>query len=362
LKILQFIETGGPGGAEKVVSLLCKQLKEEGHQVFAGTLREGWLTQELDKLEIKRLKFNTSKIFDLKLILHLIRFCKKEKIEVIHSHLLDSNFYCAIAALILKIPLIATEHGDIHHLKKKKFTSLKVKVVSILAKYISAVSEFSRNALILKGASDKKVVVIRNPISIYQKIETSREFLNLPINESDWLWAHVANLRPVKDQVTLLKGFHKSKELSKIPQKLLLIGDGDLLLELKQIVVDLNIQDDVFFLGFRDDVKKILSVCNGFILSSISEAMPMSISEAILADLIVISSSVGGIPEIILDNKTGFLFEAKNEQELAIKISKTLTFNKEELETIKSSAKNNLLANYSLEKITKEFLKYYKEN
>ena len=360
MKILQFIETGGPGGAEKVVSLLSNELKDQGHEVIVATLREGWLTQEIDRLNISRTKFDSKSSFDFGLIFKIVELCRREKIEVIHSHLLDSNFYCSLASLISGIPLIATEHGDIHHLSKKKFAKLKVRTISILARHFTAVSNYTRTAIIASGGSSKKVKLVRNPI-ILSNASEELTALDPKIKDGDWIWAHVANFRPVKDQRTLLEGFSKALKSSTKGQKLLLMGDGQLKGELIEICQDLEITDDVIFLGFRKDVENILAACDGFILSSLSEAMPISLLEAMYSKLVVVCTKVGGIPEIVEDQVNGYLFEPKNSDYLAKILVKILSQEKSLNTTITENAKEKVSKEFNIKKITSEFLDLYKK-
>ncbi len=364
MKILQFIETGGPGGAEQVVLKLSTELIKQGDEVLVCTLREGWLTDELDRAGIRRTKIESNSGADLKLIFQIAEICRREKIDVIHSHLMDSNFYCALSRLISRTRLICTEHGDIHHSQKKKFVSLKTKVTSLLASKVTAVSQFTKNELVKFGMNSSKVSVVRNPIEI-NRDSTDSSSIALSdvsedlISEETWVWVHVGNLRPVKDQSTLIKGFAESLKLSTTPQKLIIVGDGELKEELVELTKSLNINDNVIFLGFRNDVKDILQLCNGFILTSKSEAMPISILEAMRANLVIISSNVGGIPEIIKDNETGFIFESQDHKDLAKKIA-AIAGNYAAAKKITDQAKNNVLINCETSNITKIFKKLYK--
>ena len=121
-KILLFIESGGPGGAERVVLELAKGLIKAGNQVEIAGFRTGWFTERLKELKIKHTKLDNS-VNKISLILNLKKLFKNY--DVVHSHLLDSNFYCSIAAKLVGVKHIATEHGDVHHSNKKKLLKLK---------------------------------------------------------------------------------------------------------------------------------------------------------------------------------------------------------------------------------------------
>ncbi|HMO17857.1 MAG TPA: glycosyltransferase [Oligoflexia bacterium] len=323
MKVLLFIETGGPGGAERVILTLAVSLREAGVDVMVATLREGWLTDSIDRAEINRAVLPSSGKFDL--LLGLIRLIRKEKIDLVHSHLLDSNFYSAMACFFTGVPQISTEHGDVHHLEKKSFAGLKIKLISILSRKILSVSSFTRDALIEAGARPEKCVVFPNPLLFPDELEKAPDLKikrseKLPERFSDdsiWLWIHVANMRKVKDQATLLHGYAGAKSRSTIPQGLIIIGDGDEMPNLVNLAETLDIKDEVLFLGFRDDTIDLLKLCDGFILSSLSEAMPMALLEASSAGLLLVTTNVGGISELIEDKVTGYLFGAGNKSELS---------------------------------------------
>ncbi len=355
LKVLQLIETGGPGGAEKVVIDLSSELIKKGVEVQVATLREGYLTEELDRRGIKRhlLESKAGKL-DFTLIKSIRNVLKSEKINVLHSHLLDSNLYSSIAGRLNGIPVICSEHGDIHHTIKKSFLLTKLKLISLLAHRILPVSLYTYDSLLLSGVSPKKMEILSNPIDLTpcdpvlharDRIDIRAE-LEIPIDA--FLWAHVANIRPVKDQVTLIKGFLDSTNISSLDQFLVIVGDGEGRKHLEKEVNKHEQGHRIKFLGHRQDVPNILNASDGFILSSLSEAMPMSILEAIKAKLLVISSYVGGVPEIIREGETGFLFEPGSKDDLAEKIVLALTVG-----TLKAEMTSNAYHNLKLHADTK---------
>lgn len=367
LKVLQFIETGGPGGAERVLIDISTELKAKGVEVQVATLREGYLTAELDKRGIKRHLLNTGTgKLDITLIRSLVSLIKTEKIDVIHSHLLDSNFYASIAAFLTKVPVVCSEHGDIHHTTQKSFLRIKLKVISLLARKIFPVSLYTYDALLLGGINTRKMEILSNPINLSptDPVIHARDRLDireeLEISNDSFIWAHVANIRPVKDQFTLVKGFLESTDISSVDQHLIIIGDGPGKGNLQKEAGKHENGHRVKFLGHRNDVGRILNASDGFILSSLSEAMPMSILEAIKAKLLVIATYVGGIPEIIREGETGFLFEPGSKDDLAEKIILALTVGNLKQEMIES-AYNNLRAHADIKVVTERLIKTYSD-
>ena len=345
LSILLFIESGGPGGAERVVLELAQGLRDANCNVELAGLRTGWFTEKAKELNFIHHLIKNSSSFQLPF--QISALIKKQGYNILHSHLVDSNFYCSLASRISATAHIATEHGDVHHIKKKKFLKTKIRLAEICGTHFCAVSNFTKNKILELGVSSKNVSVIGNPFTEL-KINHTRQDVraSLGIDNNQWLWIQVANLRPVKDQACLLKALAKSK----IDHKLLIVGDGPLDSELKQLAQELKITSKVFFLGHRQDIGDLLNACDGFVLSSISEAMPMSLLEAGSLGLVLAGSNVGGIPEVIKNHD--FLFPSGDHLMLAKILDQHLRRD--------PAIKNFISQNFSRKKVVENYLELYK--
>jgi glycosyltransferase involved in cell wall biosynthesis len=325
-----FIETGGPGGAERVVLELAKASRTIDVEPIVLTCREGWLTENLDAEKIERVRISSERSLDFGLPFRIAKEIKSYHADILHSHLLDSNFYGAFAAKIAGVPHLATEHGDVHHVQKKKYIHLKMRMLALCRSRFSAVSRFTADALEKLGIASERITVVSNPISLPDETNVDvrrklRAELGV-IGESDehWLWIHVANFRPVKDQRTLIRGFARSREMTSLPQTLAIIGDGTLREELEREAAESVERENIHFLGFRENVSDWLCAGDGFILSSKSEALPMAVLEAGWSGLYLISSEVGGVPEILGSGRGG-LFSPERPENLAQQIVTALT-------------------------------------
>ncbi len=365
MNILQFIESGGPGGAEQIVLRLACGLSARGHKVTVVTLRTGWLTEQLREAGISHVHLESGRACDFTLPFRLARLVQQSRADVLHSHLLDSNFYAAMAARVAGVPHLATEHGDIHHPNRKRFLRLKVKLPSYLGSHFSAVSQFSKDTLIAMGVPTARVKQIYNPISLPRTLPNAeREGIrtDFGVGADEWVWIHLANLRPVKDQETLLRGFHQAvvqaRELNLSPHYLWIVGDGAQRDKLETLVRELGIVDQLRFLGFRRDVSLLLQASDGFVLSSLSEAMPVSLLEAMASGLPVISTRVGGVPEVVKPEETGLLIAPRQPSELASAMLKLLS-NRELRVALGASAKQLVAELFRPERILAEFEQHY---
>jgi len=356
-KILYFIETGGAGGAERVVLDLARGMSGRGHEVAVCTLRTGWLTERLGSHGVEHIHLQSNGS-DPGLPIRLGQLLHENGVTVLHSHLLDSNFYGAIAARLAGTRHVATEHGDVHHLQPKRFLRTKLKIAQWSGASFTAVSRYTAEQMVRLGVRRDKITIVGNPLPSGEPSAASPIRRELGIGEPEWVWVHVANMRKVKDQATLLRGFAGALRHSSAQQRLLLAGEGPERDELATLCETLGIKNSVHFLGHREDVPALLRAADGFILSSVSEALPMSLLEAAQAGLVLVTSDVGGLPEIVRPDETGYLFRAGDHCALAKTLASILE-NTSGAEMLGLRGQKEALAKFSLPKILDAYSRLY---
>lgn len=167
----------------------------------------------------------------------------------------------------------------------------------------------------------------------------------------------VMRLKAPKDPFTLLKA---AKLLVDVEFKLKIVGDGELKDRLINYLIKNKLEDKVELLGYRTDIPDLLSNSDVFVLSSWSEGLPRSIIEAMLSELPVVSSAVGGIPEIVLDGETGFLFPAGDAMTLARKI-KILLFDKDLRDRLGKKGRERAIDIFNLDKYVSSYESIFNE-
>ena len=362
-RVMLFIESGGVGGAEKVVISLAKLYRASGVAPYIVTCRKGWLSETAEKEGIRYQQIESNIPFDFKLVYRLLKFIRRNRIQMLHTHPVDSGVYGALAARIAGIPHLATEHGEVHHLKPKKGIKIKFGLMQILGSRFSAVSEFTRNALHKCGVSDARTRVIANPVFVDERIsqlelrkkirEQTRAVL-VDHNPDVWIWLQIANLRAVKDQDNLLRAFAKLQALPSAPSLLIVVGDGPERENLFALSKELGISEKVKFMGFQQDVIPFVTAADGYVLSSISEAMPISLLEAAAAGLPLVGTRVGGVPEVI-NEKIGFLCPPKDSNALANAMFMAMNQKRQDNQVCSS-----LPATFSSEKVSERFLSLFR--
>ena len=176
---------------------------------------------------------------------------------------------------------------------------------------------------------------------------TKNEIRNkLGFNGNHFICATVARLTPVKNHDIIIDSALFLKEYEKM-FRFLFIGDGELNRQLKNRVKTLGLNSMFTFLGHRKDVYEILHGCDCFVLCSKNEGMGRAFIEAQAAGLPVIGSFVCGIPEVVIEGRTGYLVDPNNAKALAEKI--VLLYNKkDELNEISNACCNWVNPRFSI--------------
>jgi glycosyltransferase involved in cell wall biosynthesis len=146
----------------------------------------------------------------------------------------------------------------------------------------------------------------------------------LGISENAPWIVNVGNLYPVKGQVHLLRAFALVSKA--FPEAVLsIIGRGNMKVELRNEIKRFGLEKKAFLYGFREDISDLLGACDIFVMSSLSEGLPLSLLEAIASGIPVVASDVGGIGEVVFPDWSGRLTPAGDEKALSEAISKALS-------------------------------------
>jgi len=314
--ILLLVPRMNIGGAESYVALVARSLKSLGYNVFIASAG-GALAVELQKEGIKHffLPIRLSKYISGILLKRII---KKYNIEIIHA---NSEAAGIVAVKTrqkynLDIPIVYTAHGVL---------PAKVKDIINQVDKIIAVSNFSREAAIKEGFSANKIEVVYNGVDIdkFKPHEEKRNLLrkkyNIPQDAFTMIIvSRIKNLRNKGHQhlLNVLSEYEVSKYWH-----LVVIGKGKGLGSLKQKVKEHNLQDRVHLLGHKTDVENYEDMADVVVLPSYFETFGLVLAEGMAMEKPAVAFKVGGVPEVIEDNKTGFVVDYDNDDELVEKLA-----------------------------------------
>ena len=223
-------------------------------------------------------------------------------------------------------------------------------------------SNRARSFLIAKGYNPNKCWVIPNGLDFQRfqalaglaETESFRSNINSEVHP---IITCVANLRPVKGHIYLLRALNKLHEYGK-EFHCLILGVGPELTRLQKFTGEHDLSEQVTFMGYRSDIPAVLASSDVFVLSSLAEGMPVSILEAMAAGLPIVATAVGGIPEVIIDGETGFLVPPKNAGALASKLIELLE-NDVLSRHVGQQAQVRLQAKFTIERMTSAYEDLY---
>ena len=262
--------------------------------------------------------------YELALSSKLVEVVEKYDLNVLHVHYAIPHAYAAyMAKQMLKqkgieIPIVTTLHGT------------DITLVGSHPVYKTAVEFSINNSDIVTAVSESLRSDTLRLFTIYNKIEVIYNFIDFE-KQKDWddddcvretlanadekIITHVSNFRPVKNILDVVRVFHKIQE--KIPSKLLMVGDGPEREKADILAKELGVKDKILFLGKSDEVRKVLCYTDLFLLPSKTESFGLAALEAMAARTAIISTNTGGLPEVNLHGKTGFLSDVGDVDDMA---------------------------------------------
>lgn len=369
-KILLYTDTPQIGGAEIQMLLLAKSLDKSKFTPILACGKNKTLDNWCDKwkkedLQVIRLNFkhkhNFRQYFQLKKII------KKEKIDLLHAHVWNPAS-CRYALMLKKIPIITTEHDPfkLNFIKDffKKRTLKNIKKIVTVSKNNKKILET------LYPDHKKKMMVIHNGIDTdWWKSQLLR------LAEEDWTGIKKHLFHAKKDTliITSIGELHERKghkylieAMLEITQefpnvKLVLIGEGKEKENLEKLIKKLDLKRNVVLAGRQKDIPKLLKSSDIFCLPSKREAFGLVNAEAMMAELPVVASEAGGIPEIVKTDETGIIVPPKNSKEIAKAIIKLIK-NPETRKKMGHAGKERVLKKFDTKLMAKEYENLYEES
>jgi glycosyltransferase involved in cell wall biosynthesis len=361
MKVLAIMEAGTVTGPAKNLLNFCQSAQQHGlpdlpfvetsittfRRISAAETANVFVENALDsgidvELIDERFRFDTRIVDELK------RIVERKKPELIQTHNVKSHFVMRMSGLWRDIPWIAFHHGY-------TTTDLKMRAYNQLdrwslrkAQRVITMNRIFAEQLIAAGASREGMRIVHNAIEVESilKISPSQvaELKNrLGIENEDRVIIAVGRLSHEKGQLDLIRAFAK---LMNRQTKLLIVGKGPERQRLEQEINSLQISERVVFAGQVKDIKPFYAVADLMVLPSHSEGSPNVLLEAMAANVPVVATSVGGVPEIATHRETALLVEARNPQALTQAIDELLN-DRELARKLAAQAQQRVIENHS---------------
>jgi len=318
------------GGSGVVATELGMALADKGHEVHFITSK---LPVRLDLLS-KNIYFHEVFVeeyplfkyqpYELALSTKLVEVVTTYKLEILHVHYAIPHAYAAFMAkqmLLCKgieVKVVTTLHGtDITLVGSHPIYKAAVEFSINNSDVVTVVSNNLKEDTLRLFNIKVPIEVIYNFIDFkqYPRIKKGDCGRNTLASDNEKIITHVSNLRPVKRPMDVIEIFGKIQK--EVPSKLLIVGEGPEMEKMKYRVKALGIYSKVIFLGNSNDVYKVLCYSDLFILPSQTESFGLAALEAMASRTPVISTNTGGLPEVNIDGKTGFLSDLGDIDEMA---------------------------------------------
>jgi len=319
-----------------------------------------------------RLRDPTVKVFELHqkpgdiLFLRLRKILRDERIDILHSRSWGPFFDSIVGGRLANTPFIVHSiHGiyaqDIHGMKLKR--RVLQRLLSLGAHKLYAVADYLRDYYIrIVGVSARKISTIYNGVDVETyKVQgqkrRSEEKAKLGFSPGDVLVGSVGTLYWVKDPHTFLTAAATVLQNRK-DVNFLWVGDGPMREDLRARAKELGIDQKVFYMGIRDDVPRILTALDIFVLPSITEGLSNSILEAMASGLPVVATEVGGNSELIQKGESGYLIPPGRPEILANTLLKLISDEKLRA-MLGKRARRRVMNRFSLKKMAENYEKMY---
>jgi N-acetyl-alpha-D-glucosaminyl L-malate synthase BshA len=307
------------GGSGVVATELGKALAKRGHSVhFISYAMPMRLTGYQDNIVYHEVEMANYPLFDfplytLALTSKMVEVARYEKLDLFHCHYAIPHATSAyLAREILKetnIKIVTTLHGTDITLVGLEPSFLAIMKFSIeQSDGVTAVSRFLKEKTLTNYGINKEIEVIPNFIDVekYHR-DRSTKLCAYCTTNGDKVLIHTSNFRPVKRVADVIKIYNEVQK--KVPSILILIGDGPDRSQCEMLCREFGIEKKVKFLGKQIELVPILSAADLFLMPSQSESFGLSALEAMACGVPVISTSVGGLPELQVHGQTGFIAE-----------------------------------------------------
>lgn len=357
------------GGSGVIATELGKALAQRGHQIhFVSYAMPMRLDAYMGNIYYHEVEMATYPLFEFPLYTpalasKLVEVARFEKLDLIHAHYAIPH---AISAYLAReivnngLKVITTLHGtDITLVGLEPSFQPVVKFSIERSDGVTAVSRFLREKTLTNFRIEKDIAVIPNFVDTekYRRMP-SEEICERFAPEGERILVHVSNFRVVKRVPDVIRIFNEVRK--RIPSTLILVGDGPDRSASELLVRELGIQQHVKFLGKQQELVPILSSADLFLMPSQSESFGLSALEAMACEVPVISSSVGGLPELQVHGETGYIAEIGDIDRMARYALELLT-NEPKHRMFAKAARRRAVEQFDLRKIVNMYEAYYEQ-
>jgi glycosyltransferase involved in cell wall biosynthesis len=354
-------------GAEVQMATLVDSMRNDDRvEVSVTVFHNGKLVDYLRGRGVDVNVIGLKWLFDITGVTRLVRLLKNKRIDILHTNGYKANVIGALAVLIARRGIcVRTEHGStepfsgINKLKMNIYESLDYLTGRFFTKKIISVSSDIKKRISGKYRPEM-LITIPNGIAIDPGSRTDSNKLKeeFGIPEGNFIIGIIGRLVPVKGHEYFIEAA-KLISQKRRDVNFLIVGGGPLKRKLESMISG-EMSERIKFTGFRNDVKDIIGIMDLVVFSSLNEGLPYALLEAMAAGKAVIATKVGGLAEVISDEKNGYLVKSRDAGEIARKCLYLLE-DTARIRLAGEEAKKTVREYFSVDHMEEETVRVYEE-
>jgi sugar transferase (PEP-CTERM/EpsH1 system associated) len=328
IKLMHLVYSFDVGGLERIIANCIASMPDNyEHTIVALTNYSPEFVEQLTK-PVKMIALNKPPGQSWGTFKQFYSLLKQEKPDILHSYNLASLEFQSMAALAMVPFRLHAEHGrDVHDPDgtNKKYQLLRKLIAPFVHKIVSVSDDLHQWLINVVNLSPKKCHLILNGVDTAQykpALNSAENALSSKDEHKKLVFGHVGRLQAIKNQKNLIESYIlacNQNEQFKAESKLVIVGKGPLKEALEQQIAEATLRDSfqysIEMWGERHDMPKVYQDLDVFVMSSDAEGVPMTMLEAMASGLPVVSTNVGGIPEVT-NKEQAILVEAKSAEAL----------------------------------------------
>jgi len=363
IKVLEVIRQGLIGGGESHVIDVVKFLDRSIFEPYVISFTDGPMISELEDMDVKSHVIPTQNAFDTHIWSKISKFIDENEIDLIHAHGSRAQSNVFWSARKKRKPLIYTVHGWSFH-DDQKVLAQKVRIISEkfmvnMADMVINVS-WSNQQTGLKKIGKYNNRVINNGIDLNKfssKVSASELKATLQIPKDKIVVGCIMRMTKQKNPMGMLRAFRQAnQQVGNL--HLLLVGDGELMPQIKAYIDKHSLESNVTLTGNQKDIPQLLSMIDIYCLPSLWEGLPLSLLEAMAMRKAIIATRVDGTKELIQEGVNGLIIEPNDTKSLAEKVV-FLSKQKEIRTEYGRLAESLIIRDHSVTKMVKEIEEVY---
>ncbi|KKQ82009.1 MAG: putative membrane protein [Parcubacteria group bacterium GW2011_GWF2_38_76] len=376
LKIIYAITKSVYGGAGKYVLELATSLPKDRFEVVvllggSGALKEKLESEGIRTISLSLLEKNIDLENDVKSFNEILEIFRKEKPDVIHLNSSKIGGIGALAARVSGIPkIIFTAHGWPFNENRNPLSKVAIWIVSWITVLLSTKTIVIDEHDLRQGRRlpfcRQKFTLIHNGINSFEYLEkdAARDYLVQKLEKDPFLGRiSIGTIAELTENKGINYGIEAISLLAPAIKKkisYIVIGEGENRKKLENLISEKKLTDRVFLPGFMENAKQYLSAFDIFMLPSLKEGLPYVLLEAGYVGLPIITTKVGGIPDIVGEEKTDFLVKSRRSDALANAMTE-LIVNKKVRTALRKKIKDNVVVRFNFEMMQRKTIKVYEK-